>query len=629
MRFYIVILTLFSFYPATTQAAINWKWLGSNTAVVTTPDNDFEQSSGKPLNVSNISARLDVNLLEDFYGMVPEYQQVNPALLESTFNNIDIRNNLDPGQKVTVKVAFLNEGAGYKNALGYFVYQTDTPPATTDDVEHILIFPNSSKTGSGGTLNEGDQVDLQIELGAGQSIGFFVNSNGWNGSYGYQNSTLKFGQPFYTLPSLNPNVGLGQRYHVVLNDTRSVTQGGSGFFAYGFEDIMTSYGDKDYNDLIFNVEVTPITAVEGYQEALVIQSVNDSVEHKIGTLAFEDNWPLIDDYDLNDAVVSYQITKTGDGENNNLTLKSLQLDYQIEAIGAAFHNGLAVSIPGLSESMIDSVTLTKNLNGQVTTITTSSLVHTKIASSNGSQPVSYPYPLIKDSELYNTDVSFTLSEDLFEELSTFDPSGLVFETHRCFYNTIENTEGTESCPAGTTAATLRLTVNLVAGAMPLNQLGAMPFDHYLFGTNKNDLFSYSRRNEGVDWFSSWKEHFGDRDAAKGNGPGKYLEIHLKQFNGTNVFESDFSRSDHPNAVTVDAQYIGDGGNHYISREAQRNGHLTGNLPWVLDLPANWEHPRERSDISEAYPDFYSWATDNNTNTDWYQTNINSNAIFNQ
>lgn len=629
MRPFVTVLSVLIFFPLTSQAAINWKWMGSSSAVVTSPDNDFDQSTGKPLNVSNISERLDANLLDDFYGMLPEGQQVTPELLNGSFNNIDIRGDLEPNQSVTIKVAFLNEGAGYKNALGYFVYQTDTPPASMDDVKHILIFPNSSKTGSGGALNEGDQVDLLIELVAGQSIGFFINSNGWNGSYGYQQDYMLYGQPFYTLPSLNPTVGLGQRYHVVLNDSRSSAEGGSGFFAYGFEDIKTTYGDRDYNDLIFNVEVTPITAVEGYQEAIVIQSVNDSVETKTGTLAFEDNWPLIGDYDLNDVVVSYQITKTGDGENNNLTLKSLQLDYQIEAIGATFHNGLAVSIPGVGESMIESVTLTNTLNGEVRTITTDTQVSTKIATNSGNQQVSYPFPLIKDSELLNSAVSFTLSEDLFEELSTFDPSALVFETHSCLFNTIESTAGTNSCPAGTTAATLRLTVNLKPGVLGLNQIGVMPFDTYLFGTNKNELFSYSRRNDEQDWFSAWKGYFSDRESAKGGGPGKYLEIHLKQYSGTNAFESDFCRNDYPNAVVVDAQNGGNGGNSYISLQTDRNGRLTGNLPWVLDLPANWKYPRERVDISNAYPGFFGWAEDNNTNTDWYLTNINNNVLFNQ
>jgi len=486
--------------------------------------------------------------------------------------------------------------------------------------------PNTSKTGSGGSLNTGDQIDLMIELTAGQSIGFFINSNGWDWSYGNQKSSMLFGQPFYSLPSLNPDVGLGQRYHVVFYDTRSEGEAGSGFFAYGFEDILTSGGDTDFNDLIFNVEVTPTSAIEGYEDAVVLPSVSAQVTTKTGVLAFEDNWPLTDDYDFNDAVLGYEITKTLDGDNNNLTIDSLVLEYEIQAIGATFHNGIALRIPGLTEAMIESVTLAKTLDGVTNTITVASQVTTKMGSG---EQVSYPYPLIKDSDYGDTYVSFTLSEDLFEELSTFDSNAKVYETFRCMYKTTNNALG---CPASTTAATLTLTININAGEFANDDIGDMPFDHYMFGTHKNDLYRYGRHNSESDWFTSWKNFFSSRDAANGPGPGKYLEIHLKEFvSGTNVFESDFSLSDYDgggSGVTVDSQSHSEG-NPFISSQIQRRGQLTGNLPWVLDLPANWKHPKERVDISKAYPYFFSWAEDNATFTDWYENNINENRLYNQ
>ena len=157
----------------------------------------------------------------------------------------------------------------------------------------------------------------------------------------------------------------------------------------------------------------------------------------------------------------------------------------------------------------------------------------------------------------------------------------------------------------------------------------MPFDHYLFGTHKNNLYRFSRVNAENNWFSAWQNNFSSLDSASGPGPGRFLEIHLKQYSGTNAFEANFSLSDYPNAVVVDAQHSGSEGNDFISKQTVRNGVLTGNLPWVLDLPANWKHPSERIDISNAYPDFFNWAENNNTHTDWYQSNINLNALFAQ
>jgi LruC domain-containing protein len=605
---------------STSVLSIDWKWIGHSTAVVTNYTEAFN-FDGSPKNLNNIANRLDADLLGDFYGMLPEGVSVDPLLLTGSFTNISVKTDLAPGSAVTVKVTFLNEGAGYRNSLGYFIYQTDNPPSQIAEVEHVVIMPNTSKTNSGGSLDTGDQIDLMIQLTAGQSIGFFINSNGWASQYGQQKSTLLYGQPFYTLESLNPIVGLGQRYHVVLNDTRSDTEGGSGFFAYGFEDILTTGGDKDFNDLIFNVEVTPISAIEGYQEADVIESVNSQVNTKMGVLAFEDNWPLTGDYDFNDAVLKYNITTTLDGDNNNDTVKSITMIYEIQAIGASFHNAIAVRIPGLSESMIESVTLDKTINGTTNSIVLGSQVSTEMGSG---EVVSYSYPLIKDSEFGDNYVSFTLSEDLFEELSTFDGSTRVYETFNCIYKT---TLSTAKCPSNTASATLKLSININSGQLTDDALGAMPFDHYMFGTHKNNLYPHSRKNTDSDWFTPWKNHFTNRNAAAGPGPGKYLEIHLKEFSsGTNVFEKDFTLIDFSGAITVDAQDYSLG-NPFISTQIYRRGILTGNLPWVLDLPYSWRHPRERIDISQAYPDFFGWAEDNSINTDWYNSNVNEKNLY--
>ncbi|HCM47962.1 MAG TPA: hypothetical protein DIS98_10835 [Colwellia sp.] len=592
--------------------AINWKWIGNNQAVIDNYTQAFK-IDGAPKNLIDISSRLDAELLVDFYGMVPEGVEVASSLLSSSFTNISVQDDLAPGSVVTIKVTFLNEGAGYKNSLGYFIYQTDNPPTNIDDIEHIIIMPNTSKTNSGGSLESGDQLDLLINMTAGQSIGFFINSNGWDGNRGQQKSSFLYEQPFYTLESLNPTVGLGQRYHVIFNDTRSNTEGGSGFFAYGFEDILTSGGDKDYNDLIFNVEVTPISAVENYQDAPVIESVNSQVNKKTGVLAFEDNWPLTDDYDFNDVVLDYDITTTLDGDNNNDSVKSITLIYNIQAMGASFHNGLALRVPGLNESMIDSVTLEKTLNSSTNIIEVGSQVTTQLGSG---EFITYDYPLIKDSEFGDSSISFTLSEDLFEELSTFDNNSMVFETLSCMYKT---TVSSAECPPNTTSATIKLTINIKFNTLLSVSLGSMPFDNYIFGTHKNNLYAYGRKNSDSDWFTAWKTHFSNHLASQGIGTGKYLEIHLKEFeSGTNVFEKDFSLSNFSGAVPIDAKSYSLG-NPFTSK--------IGNLPWVLDLPDNWRHPKERVDISQAYPHFYDWAGNNNIHTDWYINNVNEKQLY--
>jgi LruC domain-containing protein len=206
---------------------------------------------------------------------------------------------------------------------------------------------------------------------------------------------------------------------------------------------------------------------------------------------------------------------------------------------------------------------------------------------------------------------------LFEELSTFDSDSMVFATSSCMFKT---TEGTTKCPANTSSATIKLTINVNDNVLLASALGDMPFDHYLFGTHKNNLYAHNRKNSDSDWFSAWKANpnFSGLAAAQSSGPGKHLEIHLKEFRyGTNVFENKLSESDFDGAVTINA-YDHSEGNPFIS--------TSGNLPWVLDLPEGWRHPKERKAITLAYPNFSNWANDNNVNTDWYNI-VNENNLY--
>lgn len=75
----------------------------------------------------------------------------------------------------------MNEGAGYRNTLGYFVFDTNNPPVNKDEIEaHVIIFPNTSKAPDG-EMQEGDTIDLNVQLTAGQTLAFFIIPNGWGG----------------------------------------------------------------------------------------------------------------------------------------------------------------------------------------------------------------------------------------------------------------------------------------------------------------------------------------------------------------------------------------------------------------------------------------------------------------
>lgn len=76
------------------------------------------------------------------------------------------------------------------------------------------------------------------------------------------------------------------------------------------------------------------------------------------TLAFEDNWPLAGDYDMNDLVVHYRLASYSSEDN----LMRVKIEGKIVAIGASYHNGFAFRIPGLQRSQVDTDRLLFKIN---------------------------------------------------------------------------------------------------------------------------------------------------------------------------------------------------------------------------------------------------------------------------
>lgn len=67
------------------------------------------------------------------------------------------------------------------------------------------------------------------------------------------------------------------------------------------------------------------------------------------TLAYEDLWPLEGDYDMNDVVFHYR-TVTVERDDK---LQRVDFHGQLVAIGASYHNGFAIRVPGVLASAVD------------------------------------------------------------------------------------------------------------------------------------------------------------------------------------------------------------------------------------------------------------------------------------
>lgn len=102
--------------------------------------------------------------------------------------------------------------------------------------------------------------------------------------------------------------------------------------------------------------------VEDYQielsGGLVSVSYYPSIDNFV-TIAFEDLWPSSGDYDLNDLVVHYRTGIKTIGEK----VIGVSISGQMLAIGATFHNGFGIDIPGVSRENIDPASIEFVING--------------------------------------------------------------------------------------------------------------------------------------------------------------------------------------------------------------------------------------------------------------------------
>jgi len=177
---------------------------------------------------------------------VPVY---NPRLISDTLSQtLNTKCNAD------VWITFVDEGATYLNALGFYTFPVGSPlnaPPASSAVK--IIFPNASKPGNGGELNPGNKVYLG-NFPANTAIGFVLIADGWAGSSGVGDGKWKL----YSESRFNPEPDPAKKKHsVMLNDVET------GRIIIGFEDIRRDgYGsDEDFNDVLFYATVQPRTCV--------------------------------------------------------------------------------------------------------------------------------------------------------------------------------------------------------------------------------------------------------------------------------------------------------------------------------------------------------------------------------
>lgn len=72
-----------------------------------------------------------------------------------------------------------------------------------------------------------------------------------------------------------------------------------------------------------------------------------------GSLAFEDLWPSLGDFDFNDLVIQYDFTTIKDDQDRVLRINAT---FTINAFGASFHNAFGFELPNVANNQIISIT---------------------------------------------------------------------------------------------------------------------------------------------------------------------------------------------------------------------------------------------------------------------------------
>lgn len=103
--------------------------------------------------------------------------------------------------------------------------------------------------------------------------------------------------------------------------------------------------------------------VEDYAVNVVANGVTETYFPSAGTwstVAYEDNWPVQGDYDMNDLVVHLRSRELS--LDNNIV--GLEISGEIVAVGGIYHNGFAIRLPGVNANTLQSDSIRYWINEQ-------------------------------------------------------------------------------------------------------------------------------------------------------------------------------------------------------------------------------------------------------------------------
>lgn len=179
-----------------------------------------------------------INFIKNTIPEATDLRKTRPELLSTkAIADISLTQTSD------IYITFVSQGANLADALAFYTYPTNAPPASAKDIQKITyIFPNA---GHLSPLWAGDKVKIG-SFNAGTSIGFVLMQDAWKDDTKTLNNEAVH---FCSNDVLNPETNPALKKHAVLIDYAS---GINCKVLIGFEDIDRTKQecDQDFNDVV-------------------------------------------------------------------------------------------------------------------------------------------------------------------------------------------------------------------------------------------------------------------------------------------------------------------------------------------------------------------------------------------
>ena len=297
-------------------------------------------------------------------------------------------NIIEPAE---IAVTFLGQNTCWNCSMGYYYYKAGNAPATLNDANIIMLFPNTqdgkwSNNPSAANKTAGIDRLTAVQLKyypniasgskegetnafpAGYKVGLVIANNAWSNR----------------ISGFTGN----KHYRSATSEGLSIDNSGNAFHsprtaAYNYKDfVMVSFedhvDDQNFSDVVVALKSNPVEAIEVDPD--VDPDKNQTTAEVLkGIYAFEDLWPSKGDYDMNDVIVRYNYGKTFDKDNNiyaesfifktfqNFAGNSNGLAFRLIGVGRASTITCYIRKPGEKEFSETNFTFEKDDNAYILT----------------------------------------------------------------------------------------------------------------------------------------------------------------------------------------------------------------------------------------------------------------------